>query len=607
MAKEKKLKKIKLVFFATVLYGILYWLFLIAGMLMFLMGSFVAELKDMGIVGLVIVVLAIGLRILRELRRKALCKKVPILVENLSYDENDVRHYIGWKENDDFQDEYNAMLSSFKRMSKSKLILMITHYGDGLRGRMETSHVDTLVTKFKQEKCPFVDYKSKVPYLLNSKGHIFYLLPHFVLKVAGRKDVVAFPYSSLQLEYDTSSYILGYEDKVPKDAEVLGRVYEHSNKNGTRDHRVKDNDSVPKIKVADLTSDEFDIDYMISNFEATEQFFDDYIEFAKKSSLSAMVKVQLGEAADEINHAMDEILPSDNPEETLQNFVEKEGEKKVEDKVKPQKKASKQSANPYKELASLIGLGKVKEEINTLTNLVKVQQAREKEGLKNSTMSYHLVFTGNPGTGKTTIARIIASIYKDLGILSKGHLVETDRSGLVAEYLGQTAVKTNKIIDDALDGVLFIDEAYTLTDDQDSYGKEAVATLLKRMEDDRDRLVVILAGYTDNMQSFIASNPGLESRFNRYIDFPDYNEEELMQIFMTNVNKYEYNLNDDAKEIVKERIRENIISKDKQFGNARFIRNMFELILANQANRLAKDAKLSGEDLKEITAEDCKE
>ena len=157
------------------------------------------------------------------------------------------------------------------------------------------------------------------------------------------------------------------------------------------------------------------------------------------------------------------------------------------------------------QLQELIGLNSVKDEIQTLTNFIKIQQARADKGIKNSSISYHCVFTGNPGTGKTTVARIVANIYKELNIIKKGHLVETDRSGLVAEYTGQTAVKTNKVIDSALDGVLFIDEAYSLCGDKNDFGAEAIATLLKRMEDDRDRLVVILAGYSSEMQEFINS------------------------------------------------------------------------------------------------------
>jgi AAA+ superfamily predicted ATPase len=252
-------------------------------------------------------------------------------------------------------------------------------------------------------------------------------------------------------------------------------------------------------------------------------------------------------------------------------------------------------------LKSLIGLTSVKEEIETLTNFIKIQQAREAKGLKTSSVSYHCVFTGNPGTGKTTVARIVADIYKSLGILTKGHLVETDRSGLVAEYVGQTAIKTNKIIDTALDGVLFIDEAYSLiSKSENDYGKEAIATLLKRMEDNRDRLVVILAGYSTEMQQFIDSNPGLQSRFNRYIEFPDYSGEELYQIFEMNLKQFDYIISKDAVSPLKEYLTKTVANKDKNFGNARFIRNLFEKTIERQANRLSREVDLTEEKLSEI-------
>lgn len=192
-----------------------------------------------------------------------------------------------------------------------------------------------------------------------------------------------------------------------------------------------------------------------------------------------------------------------------------------------------------------------------------------------------------------------------MGVLKKGHLVETDRAGLVAEYVGQTAVKTNKIIDSALDGVLFIDEAYSLVGGGESdYGKEAIATLLKRMEDDRDRLVVILAGYTKDMKQFIDSNPGLQSRFNRYIEFPDYTAEELYQIFALNLKKYDYHVTEDAKEALQHFFENAVTHKDVNFGNGRFVRNIFEKVLENQTNRLASESNLTSERLAEITIED---
>lgn len=210
----------------------------------------------------------------------------------------------------------------------------------------------------------------------------------------------------------------------------------------------------------------------------------------------------------------------------------------------PRKIQKRNISNPLKELEALIGLANVKTEVTNIYNLVKIQKVRATKGLNAPDISYHCVFTGNPGTGKTTVARLVAQIYKQLGILSKGHLIETDRSGLVAEYVGQTAVKTNKIIDSALDGVLFIDEAYSLVQNGggNDFGLEAIATLLKRMEDNRDRLVVILAGYSDEMKQFIDSNPGLQSRFNRYTHFEDYSADELTSIYEFNLAKFDYQM-----------------------------------------------------------------
>ncbi len=268
-------------------------------------------------------------------------------------------------------------------------------------------------------------------------------------------------------------------------------------------------------------------------------------------------------------------------------------------------KAIEESIALKNELDSLVGLIPVKKEIQTLTNFIKIQQKRAEQGLKTSPMSYHCVFTGSPGTGKTTVARIIAGIYRDLGILKKGHLVETDRSGLVAEFIGQTAVQTNKIIDSALDGVLFIDEAYSLAGGgENDYGKEAISTLLKRMEDNRDRLAVILAGYTKEMKQFIDSNPGLQSRFSRYIEFPDYTAAELLQIFEVNMNKYDYHFGKGAKDVLQQYLEKAVAGKDINFGNGRFVRNIFEKTLEHQANRLAPESNLTTQRLSEISMED---
>ena len=207
---------------------------------------------------------------------------------------------------------------------------------------------------------------------------------------------------------------------------------------------------------------------------------------------------------------------------------------------------------------------------------------RERQGLPNTSVSYHCVFSGNPGTGKTTVARIVAGIYKELGILKKGHLVEVDRSKLVAEYVGQTAPKTNKVIDEALDGVLFIDEAYTLVGEGSDYGAEAIATLLKRID----------------------SNPGLQSRFNRYIQFDDYSAEELTEIFKRNLRKSRYKIKRDAFEELQGVVAKAVASRDKNFGNARYVSNLFEKVVQNQANRLARMESINNDELSIITRED---
>lgn len=257
------------------------------------------------------------------------------------------------------------------------------------------------------------------------------------------------------------------------------------------------------------------------------------------------------------------------------------------------------------ELNNLIGLDTVKQEVNTLINYIKIQKERELLGLKASRISYHIVFTGNPGTGKTTVARIMAKIYKSLGVVSKGHFIESDRSGLVAEYLGQTAIKVNKLIDQALDGILFIDEAYSIVgQNNDDYGKEALATLIKRIEDDRNRVILILAGYSDEMKTFIEVNPGLKSRINRYIEFVDYTPEELMSIFEYQCKSLDYFLSDGAKAKLIEIIHSECSIGDKAFGNGRYIRNLFEKVIECQANRLSKIPSLNIELLSTITIED---
>ena len=257
-----------------------------------------------------------------------------------------------------------------------------------------------------------------------------------------------------------------------------------------------------------------------------------------------------------------------------------------------------------RELESYIGLAAVKREVRDLINLASVEQLRRQHGLPTADMSLHMVFTGNPGTGKTTIARLMARIYHSLGLLSRGQLVEVDRSGLVAGYVGQTALKTRKVIDAALGGVLFIEEAYALNGGgANDFGQEAIDTLLKAMEDHRDDLVVIAAGYDGLMEDFIRSNPGLESRFNRFLHFDDYTADELLAIFRMQCEKGCYTLEEAAEEPLRALLEERM--KDAgSFGNARGVRNLFEQILVRQAGRLAAMDEVSREDLMRITAAD---
>ena len=257
------------------------------------------------------------------------------------------------------------------------------------------------------------------------------------------------------------------------------------------------------------------------------------------------------------------------------------------------------------ELDALVGLEKVKKDVKSMMNLVKVRQLRKEAGLPVPPLSLHMVFMGNPGTGKTTVARLISGLYAAIGALSKGQLVEVDRSGLVAGYVGQTAIKTQEVIASALGGVLFIDEAYSLASGgENDFGREAIETVLKAMEDHREDLVVIAAGYTGPMEKFLSSNPGLESRFNKYIFFEDYNGDELNAIFHGQCKKNGYELDEEAEAYSAEFFNALYADRDENFGNGRDVRNQFEDMVVRQADRVAAMEHPSKEDLARFTKND---
>ena len=296
--------------------------------------------------------------------------------------------------------------------------------------------------------------------------------------------------------------------------------------------------------------------------------------------------------------------------ETKQQTGNKE-KKTLSEKASVKEETQQENAEPeesleelMEKLNSLIGLAGVKNEVGSLVNMLKIKKIRDARGMKTANVSKHLVFLGNPGTGKTTVARLLSKIYKQLGVLEKGQLVEVDRAGLVAGFVGQTALKTKEKIDEAMGGILFIDEAYTLAKGGGDFGQEAIDTILKAMEDNRESLVVIVAGYPEPMDEFLNSNPGLKSRFNKSILFEDYSEKELLSIFQGFCKPYEMTLSADAENVVVKYLQWLVQHKPANFANGREMRNLFEAALASQANRLATLTEITNDDLNEISTLD---
>ncbi len=323
-----------------------------------------------------------------------------------------------------------------------------------------------------------------------------------------------------------------------------------------------------------------------------DKFFLDMAEILKKLELPPTVLLFLAHLTQEVCHSFSHIDGSLSSKEHrfisyLLKQIDSVCDEHDENESNQHRGSAEDLAQVLAELDELIGIQEVKDKVRQTANFAKMQQMRLAKGLKAIPTSYHAVYTGNPGTGKTTVARLMARIYKALGVLKKGHLVECDRSSLVAEYVGQTAIKTNRMIDTALDGILFIDEAYTLAKQDQDFGREAIDTLLKRMEDDRDRLIVIVAGYPEEMEEFVHSNPGLHSRFTRFVEFPDYNPTELCRIFSLLCRRNDLRLSSQLKLQLLHHFYQHHEEREEHFGNARLVRNCFEQVVNAQANRLA--------------------
>lgn len=343
-------------------------------------------------------------------------------------------------------------------------------------------------------------------------------------------------------------------------------------------------------------------------------------ELGKFYALSRMDKREISTQRyiDYINRLREQLpektaIESNHPLKTTDNKQKTENKEKktILEKTSAKEEAQQEVVEPeesleelMEKLNSLIGLAGVKNEVSSLVNMLKIKKIRDERGMKTANVSKHLVFLGNPGTGKTTVARLLSKIYKQLGVLEKGQLVEVDRAGLVAGFVGQTALKTKEKIDEAMGGILFIDEAYTLAKGGNDFGQEAIDTILKAMEDNRENLVVIVAGYPEPMDDFLNSNPGLKSRFSKSIMFDDYSDAELLSIFQGFCKPYEMILSVDAEKTVINYLQWLVQHKPANFANGREMRNLFEAALSNQANRLATLTEITNEELNEISTQD---